>query len=259
VLSPLRTDPSRAAILLDIDGTLSPIVEYAAEAHVPEPTRQKLIEVARRYRIVACVSGRQASEARAMVAIGSISYLGAHGAELLRAGATESTLDPSVEQWARRIHEFGREVDNSDLRRRRVRIEDKRVIVAFHWRGAPDEDAAREAVDAIAARAEAAGFSTHWGRKVLEVRPPVRFDKGVGIASFLQGSDVDVAMYVGDDVTDVDAFRGLDRLVEDGRLARAIKVGVGSEEAPEEITAEADAVVEGTAGVAALLAALVAD
>ena len=258
-LLPLRADPSRTAILLDIDGTLAPIVEHAAEARVPEPTRQLLIKVAKRYAVVACVTGRQASEARAMVSIGSISYLGSHGAELLRAGWTESVLDPSVEPWARRIHEFGREADTSDLRRRRVRIEDKGAIVAFHWRGAPDEEAARTAVDALAARAEAAGLNTHWGRKVLEVRPPVRFDKGAGIAAFLEGVEVDTVMYVGDDVTDVDAFRGLTRLVEEGRIERAIRVGVNSEEAPAAVTGEADVLVDGTAGVAELLAALVAD
>jgi trehalose 6-phosphate phosphatase len=258
-LAPLRANPSRSAILLDIDGTLAPIVEHAADAHVPEPTRHLLIALSRRYAIVACVSGRQASEARAMVAIGSISYLGSHGAELLRAGSTESVLDPRVEQWARRIHEFGRDADTSDLRRSRVRIEDKGVIVAFHWRGAGDEEAARAAVDALAARAEAAGLTTHWGRKVLEVRPPVRFDKGVGITSFLEGADVDIAMYVGDDATDVDAFRGLTRLVESGQIQRAIRVGVASEEAPAEVTEEADIVVDGTEGVTTLLAALVAE
>src|SRR3981081_2825618 len=74
-LAPLRANPKSAAILLDIDGTLSPIVEPAPDAHVPEPTRQLLIGVANRYGLVACVSGRRASEARAMVSIGSISYL----------------------------------------------------------------------------------------------------------------------------------------------------------------------------------------
>ena len=95
-LAPLRANPSRAAVLLDIDGTLAPIVEYAAEAHVPENTQQLLIEIAKRYGVVACVSGRRASEARAMVAIGTISYIGSHGAELLRAGWTEPVLDQSA-------------------------------------------------------------------------------------------------------------------------------------------------------------------
>jgi trehalose 6-phosphate phosphatase len=258
-LAPLRAHPDRSAILFDIDGTLAPIVDNASDAHVPERTRQLLIQIARKYRVVACVSGRPASEARAMVSIGTISYLGQHGVELLRAGWTESVLDPSLDDWARRIHDFGREVDTPDLRRRRIRVEDKGVIAAFHWRGAPDEEAARAAIDAIAAKAEAAGLRTHWGRKVLEVRPAVRIDKGVGIVSFLADADVDAAMYVGDDTTDLDAFRGLTELLEEGRISRAVRVGVESEEGPSRLAEEADFVVEGTAGVRELLAVLVSD
>lgn len=258
-LAPIRADPSHAAILLDIDGTLAPIVDMAADARVPEGTRQLLISLARRYGVVACVSGRRASEARAIVAIGAISYLGSHGSELLRAGWTEARLDPRLEEWAQRMSDFGREADTTELRRLRVRIEDKGAIVAFHWRGAPDEQAARAAIDAIAARAQEAGFRTHWGRKVLEVRPPVRIDKGEGIKAFLADTDVKVAMYVGDDTTDLDAFRALAELADDGRIARAIRVGVSSEEAPSEIAAEADLVVEGTDGVRQLLSALTAD
>jgi len=242
-LAPLRADPASAAILLDIDGTLAPIVQHAGDANVPEGTRHLLIAVARRYGLVACVSGRRAKEARAMVSIGTISYIGSHGAELLRAGWTEPVLDPVLEDWARRIQDFGREADTTDLRRRRVRVEDKGAIVAFHWRGAP----------------EAAGLRTHWGRKVLEVRPPVRIDKGAGVIAFLEGAQLSAALYVGDDTTDVDAFRALDHLAQQGRIAHVIRVGVLSDEGPSEIAAEADVTVEGTEGVRELLAMLTAE
>src|SRR6202161_3341763 len=122
-LAPLRANPRRAAILLDIDGTLAPIVEHAADAHVPESTRQLLIAVARAYGLVGCVSGRRASEARAMVSIGSISYVGSHGVELLRSGWTEAVLDADVADWVRRIHDFGHENDTADIRKLRVRLE----------------------------------------------------------------------------------------------------------------------------------------
>jgi trehalose 6-phosphate phosphatase len=259
-LEPLRANPERVAILLDIDGTLAPIVDHASDAHVPESTRQLLIGVARTYALVGCVSGRRASEARAMVSIGTITYLGSHGVELLRSGWTEAVLDPGVADWVRRIQEFGREADTADTRKLRVRLEDKGAIVAFHWRGAPDEDAARSAIDAIAQRAQDAGLKTHWGRKVLEVRPPIKIDKGAGILRLLAepGADkIDSALYVGDDTTDLDAFRTLGELVDQGRLTRAVRVGVASEEGPSEITGEADIVVDGTEGVRTLLTALV--
>jgi trehalose 6-phosphate phosphatase len=94
---------------------------------------------------------------------------------------------------------------------------------------------------------------------VLEVRPPVRIDKGAGIAKLLEDADVDIALYVGDDTTDLDAFRALGQLVADGKLEHAVRVGVRSEEGPSAITAEADLVVDGTDGVSELLRLLVAD
>jgi trehalose 6-phosphate phosphatase len=244
--------------MFDIDGTLAPIVDHASDAHVPESTRQLLILVARRYGLVACVTGRRASEARAMVSIGSINYVGSHGVELLRAGWTEAVLDAGVADWIRRIQDFGRESDTADARKLRVRLEDKGPIVAFHWRGAPDEDAAKAAVDAIAQRAQATGLRTHWGRKVLEVRPPVKIDKGSGITRLLEevGPDIEMALYVGDDTTDIDAFRALGSLVEKGRLQRVLRVGVQSDEGPSEIHDEADVVVNGTQGVRELLTLL---
>src|SRR6476469_8234036 len=98
-LAPLRADPDHAAILLDIDGTLAPIVRHAADAHVPEATRALLIEIAKRYRVVGCVSGRRAATARQIVAIGTLAYVGNHGGELLRAGATRPEVDPELAEW----------------------------------------------------------------------------------------------------------------------------------------------------------------
>lgn len=258
-LAPLRGNPERAGILLDIDGTLAPIVAKPADAQVPADSRQLLAEVARRYGLVACVTGRRASEARALVSIGAISYLGAHGAELLRAGWTEPVLDRRLADWVGRIHEFGRQADTRDLRLLRIRLEDKGAILAFHWREAPDEEPARAALDAVAARASTLGLRTHWGRKVLEVRPPVQFDKGSGVTSFLADSNAQTVMYAGDDRTDLDAFRALVRLAEEGRITKAIRVGVQSDEAPEEILSEADVVVEGPDGVKDLLRLLLDD
>ena len=226
---------------------------------MPEATRKLLIAIARRYALVACVSGRRASEARAMVSIGTIVYLGSHGAELLEAGWTESVLDPSLEEWAGRIAAFRREADTSELRRRRVRIEDKGPIVAFHWRGATDEQAARAAIDTLAEHAQEAGFEVHWGRKVMEARPPVRIDKGAGISSLLARREYGAALYAGDDVTDLDAFRALRRMQQEGALKRAVCVGVRSEDGPEAIRQEADLLVDGTEGMQELLAALLAD
>jgi trehalose 6-phosphate phosphatase len=257
-LEPLRADPARAAILLDVDGTLAPIVRHADDAHVPEPTRIPLIAIAKRYGLVACVSGRRAATARRIVSLGSITYVGNHGAELLRGGSTAVELDPDMAAWAQRVQRFAASAWTDDMHRLRVRGEDKDAIAAFHWRGAPDEAAAEAAVRELASRAEEAGFLVHWGRKVLEVRPPVEMHKGKGIERLLRGSGIEVALYAGDDRTDLDAFRTLRELVAAGDLSQAVCVGVVDEETPDAISAEADLVVEGPLGVRALLEALAA-
>jgi trehalose 6-phosphate phosphatase len=258
LLSPLRADPANSAILLDVDGVLAPIVEQPDDAHMPETTRRPLIEIAKRYGTVACVSGRRASDARRIVSLGSIAYLGSHGSEVLRAGTIAPELDRELQAWTRRVQGFTHDAFGTELKDLRVRLEDKEAIAAFHWRGVPDEEGAQQAVAEVARRAEDAGFVTHWGKKVLEIRPPVRIDKGAGIVRLLRDADLAAAMYVGDDLTDVDAFRGLDELREKGVVRHTIKVGVASDEGPPELEREADVMVDGTAGVRELLQALIA-
>jgi len=258
LLEPLRREPERSAVLLDVDGVLAPIVAQPEDAHMPETTRRPLIEIARRYGTVACVSGRRASDARRIVSLGSIAYLGNHGSEVLRPGAIAPELDRELQAWTRRIQGFMREAYDDELRRLRVRVEDKEAIAALHWRAVPDEESAERAIRAVAERAEGAGYKTHWGRKVLEIRPPVRIDKGAGIVGLLRDTELVAAIYVGDDTTDIDAFRGLAELVELGRLGCAVRVGVRSDEGPAALQEEADAMVDGTAGVRELLKALLA-
>ena len=255
-MRPLKANPERSAVLLDVDGVLAPIVLHPDDAHMPESTRRPLIEVARRYGVVACVSGRRASDARRIVALGSIAYLGSHGSEVLMPGAIAPQLDRELQAWTRRVQNFAHEHFTEDLRKLRVRLEDKEAIAALHWRGVPDEEEAQAAIEDVAAAAERAGFTSHWGRKVLEIRPPVRIDKGAGIINLLRDRDLAVALYVGDDTTDLDAFRGLTELVDRDRLGTAVRVGVRSEEGPSELAREADIMVDGTDGVRGLLQAL---
>ena len=249
-LAPLRSDPAHAGVLLDIDGTLAPIVRHAADAGVPERTRSLLTAVSRRYGFVACVSGRQAFEARRIVSIGSITYIGNHGAEVLRGGGTATDVDSELSTWGRRIGEFVAAQDAQLLHRNRIRLEDKGAISAFHWRGAPDESAAEHLVAGIASEAEKAGFVVHWGRKVLEVRPPLEFDKGTGIARLLRDAELDAALYAGDDTTDLDAFRALEG------LELGVRVAVASAESPAELREAADLVVGSPAELLELLRAL---
>jgi trehalose 6-phosphate phosphatase len=256
-LRPLTADPSAAGIFCDIDGTLAPIVDRPEDAHVHESASRLLGRLGRRYGLVACVSGRPVSEARRLVGVGAIGYVGSHGAEIQAPGQKRPQLIDAFASWQEKVAGFVAErQEDRDLKVLRVRVEDKGPIKAFHWRGAPDEEAAHTWLANVADEAQDAGLDIHWGRKVLEIRPPVHVDKGEGIKSLVEGRPVRIALYGGDDVTDLDAFDALDALVASGDLDAAIKVGVRSEEGPKAIIDRADLVVDGVEGFAEVLAAL---
>jgi trehalose 6-phosphate phosphatase len=253
-LAPLTEDPARSALFFDVDGTLSPIVERAVDAHVPKATSQLLGRLSRRYGCVACISGRDAHEVRRLVGVGGIAYAGLHGAELLPPHARRAETVPEFARFAPEVKRFVGQRDTPALRALRVRIEDKGPIMTFHWRGAPDEDAALAHVRRLAEEAEAEGLATHWGRKVLEIRPPVQVDKGQAVRRLVEQVAPSAALYAGDDVTDLDAFAALAELAGGG--LRIVRVGVRSDEGPREIVDQADVVVDGVKGVQEVLAAL---
>jgi trehalose 6-phosphate phosphatase len=253
-LRPLTDHPARAAILCDIDGTLAPIVERAEEARVPPAATRVLAELSRRYAVVACVSGRSAVDAKRLAGVGAIAYAGGHGAELLWPGDPQPHVAPEFERYAARVHEFAAAHDGDELRTLGIRIEDKGPIVAFHWRGAPDEDAAHGRLREIADETD--GLAAHWGRKVLEIRPPVPITKARAVEQLIAMPEVRAALYGGDDTTDLDAFDALDAAVAAGTLDTAVKVGVVSSEGPRAIADRADLTVQGPAGFLEVLHAL---
>ena len=252
-LRPLTEDPAKAAVFCDIDGTLAPIVHRAEEAHVPGEVSKLLAGLGRRYGCVACISGRAAAEARRLVGVGSISYAGSHGAELLEPGRSDPRIIPEFKSWEGRVKRFAAERDTRDQRMLRVRIEDKGPIAAFHWRGVPDEQAARSHLEHVAEEAEAAGLATHWGRKVLEIRPPLPLDKGRAVRELVAAKRPRTALFGGDDATDLDAFEALESLVSEGELDAAVRVGVRSDEGPAAIVDRADVVVDGVGGFVRVL------
>lgn len=252
-LEPLRSQPGRAAILTDVDGTLAPIVERAEDAAVPARAREALAVLSGRYALVGCISGRRAMEARRLVGLDSLAYAGNHGLELLLPGEDEPQLDPSIVGREDEAAEFVAGLDGDRLQTVGLRREDKGPIQALHWRGSEDEAGAESRAHEIAVEAGKAGLEPRWGRKVLELRPLGGGGKDGAIASLLADERLDRATYAGDDRTDLDAFRRLRELREEGQLSAAICVGVLSAEAPAELAEEADVTVGGLDGWLAIL------
>ncbi len=228
----LSEDPARAAVLLDVDGTLAPIVERPEDARVPDETRRELARLAGRYALVACVSGRPGVDVERMLDVPGVAIVGEHGLELA----------PEAGHWADAIATFAGGVDWP--------VERKPLSLTFHFRRVDDEAAARAYLTRVADAAEAVGLVPRWGRMVLEIRPPVDAHKGTAVRALVTRAGVSRALYAGDDTTDIDAFRGLDE------LELGVRIAVDSGEAPPDLVAAADLVVDGTDGVLALLRAL---
>jgi trehalose-phosphatase len=231
-LARLAAEPGRAALLFDVDGTLAPIVPDPAAARVPDATRRELARLAGRYALVGCVTGRPAAVAREIVGVDGLEYVGEHGLE----------LEPAAAEWAPRIHAFAERVDWP--------VESKPLAVAFHYRTAPDPEAARERLEGVAVAALEEGFRTRWGRMVLEVLPPVDASKGTAVARLLEARSLRRALFAGDDVTDLDAFAALDG------LEVAVRVAVGSSEAPVLLAEQADLLLTSPESLVELLAQL---
>jgi trehalose 6-phosphate phosphatase len=253
----LRAEPARTAILTDVDGTLAPIVERPEQAAVPVRASELLAALSERYGLVGCISGRQALEARRLVGVDALAYAGNHGFELLLPGASELRLDAALTGREEEAAEFVASLDG-ELEKCGLRREDKGPIQALHWRGAADERAAEARAREIAAVAGRAGLEPRWGRKVLELRPVGGGGKDAAVAALLADRNLRVAVYAGDDRTDLDAFRRLRELREEGGLEKALCVGVISPEAPPELPEECDLAVDGPQGWLELLAELAA-
>ena len=252
-LEPLLTDPARAAVLTDVDGTLAPIVARPEEAAVPARASAVLAELSARFGLVGCISGRRALEARRLVGVEGIAYAGNHGFELLLPGEEEPRLDPAVAGREGDAASFLAGLDAAKLEAVELRREDKGPIQALHWRGAADERAAQAHAHEIAAEAGRSGLEPRWGRKVLELRPAGGGGKDAAVAALLAGREIAVAAYAGDDRTDLDACRRLRELRDEGRLEASVCVGVASAEAPPELAEESDLTVAGPTGWLELL------
>jgi trehalose 6-phosphate phosphatase len=231
-LARLAAEPGRAAILLDVDGALAPIVPRPEQATVPPETRAELERLDARYALVACITGRSADDARRVVGVPRLTYVGLHGLE----------LDPEAERYRDRIQSFAAAADWP--------AEDKGLAVAFHYRNVEDEAAARAKLEGIADRARAAGLRAHFGRKILEILPPVEANKGTAVRRLLERAELRRALYAGDDRTDLDAFRGLEG------LELGVRVAVASAEGPPELRETADLVVDGPAELLEVLRGL---
>lgn len=247
--------PRPSGLFADIDGTLSPIVPVPDEAIVPAQTRAALAALAARLDLVAAVTGRAVEDARRMVGLDQIGYIGNHGIERWQDGRV--LIHPEAEPYAPRV--------GSTLRRLAtlsplpgVLFEDKGATGTIHYRLAPAPTETRVTLlEAIAGLPDAAGLRIVEGRMVINILPPLRIDKGQAIAEVVEQRNLRGAVFLGDDVTDLDGMRAL-RTLRQTRGIATLGVAVLSPEGPPELLTLADASVASVVEIGALLEGIVA-
>jgi trehalose-phosphatase len=232
LLLQLAADPARAGLFLDFDGVLAPIVDRPEDAAPPAETRAELERLVGTYAVVAVVSGRASDDVRERVGVDGVVCVGSHGLE----------LEPQADRWRRVLAAFA-----ADAPWPPEEIEVKGLAVAFHFRGRADERQAVRELDSIAEAAREEGLVARYGRKILEVLPPVGSHKGTVVRRLLEERGLRRALAAGDDTTDIDAFAALDG------LEVAVRVAVASDEAPRVLLESADLVLASTTDFLALL------
>jgi len=234
-------------LITDLDGTISPLTGAPAEATVSPACRRHLEAIAARVALVAVVTGRTAEEARRIVDLEGVVYVGLHGFSLAMppvwskaAMATYTVLTRSI------LDDLGRTITLPG-----IVFEDKGPLIALHYRQTPDPAAARQAIlDAIAAAPMARRFAMYEGKMMVELRPPIpSVHKGTALRHLATERGLRSVLYLGDDVTDADAFR----VLREASAFRGASVVVGSRETPREVLDAADYRVEGVDDVERLL------
>ena len=250
-LDQVRALAERAGVFLDFDGTLSEIAAVP-EAAVAIPGAAETLEgLARRFRLVALVTGRQVAEVeRRMGRPEGVRVFGLYGLERdsgdepsSRASAPGSR---AVEEVLPRVLEIAAGIPGS-------LVEPKGPNLAVHYRLSPDPEAARAGlVRALEPLAQGAGLKLIEGKKVLELVPFRSPSKGDVVAR--EAAGLQAVLYAGDDAADIQAFAALDELAQRG--VRTVKVAVRSAETPPGLLEAADLAVEGPAGLLGMLRGL---
>ena len=246
----LAAQPSAAALVLDFDGVLAPIIEDPEASAMPERAAISLAPLAAALSTVAVISGRPASFLAGRVRVPGIRLLGSYGMEEIRDG--NGQLSPAATAWLAAVGSAREELTALLGTLPGVRIEVKPASVAVHWRQASDRQAAAaEVEDATARVAAATGLRLEPGKLVSELRPPIDVDKGSAVAALIRETRPAVTVYAGDDLGDLPALR----VVRDaGGYGLAIDHGA---ETDPKLLAAADEVIAGTEGFADWLAGLV--
>lgn len=225
----------RFGLFVDYDGTISKIVPNYKEAQIDKLCKQYLVVLCEQLPMVAAVSGRAAATIQRWINIDKMIYVGNHGMERWQNGKSvvPQELREYSENMIKVVHEITPLLDAEG-----IFIEDKNLSIAIHYRMNPNHEQAEIMVMQIASQAAAKyGLQIMHNKMIVELVPPTTINKGAAINSLIKEYGLDSAIYIGDDVTDIDAFKAI-RDNDSSANFHGLALGVISRETPAGLTGE---------------------
>jgi len=237
-------------LVFDVDGTIAEIAPTAEAVKVTPGCQKYLMSLVRRLPLVAAISGRLATVVRQLVGVEGVVYNGNHGLEQWIDGKVE--VRPEAQSYVAKIAAVIKELGPT-LHPLGVKFEDKGAGLVFHYRTLPNREEVIETIlKAISRSSAARPFNIDRARAVIELRPPLEISKGSMLKELVESYHLRAAVYMGDDVADIDAFSTMQALSQ-GAEFKGLAIGVVGEEAPPEVAERADLILKGVSEVEAFL------
>ncbi|MBU2609295.1 MAG: trehalose-phosphatase [Chloroflexi bacterium] len=240
----LRRSPF--GLVTDVDGTISPTAPTPQQAEVTPLCRRYLELLCQQIALVAAVSGRSAAQVAEMVDIGGMVYIGNHGLERWVNGRPELTREARGYQamMAAALSEL-----KPLLSMEGIIIENKGVTATIHYRRSPDPASAEKQIaETLQNSSQASKLHAMPGRMAINLLPPVATNKGTATSDLIREYGLRSGVYLGDDVTDIDAFKAIHDYPQETGF-HGLAIGVISEEMPEMFTGEVDFTLNGVRDV----------
>ena len=233
-------------LITDVDGTISQTAPSPQQAQVSSLCRHYLSILCRHLALVAAISGRPAANARNMIGIDGMVYIGNHGLERWADGHSELTKEAKhypgivnavIEELAPLLSIEG------------IRIENKGITASIHYRLCPEPESARRAILAAFQKSpQMRKLRIIQGRKAIDILPKLDVNKGTATQDLIQSYNLRGGIYLGDDLTDIDAFRAI-HTPSPNLAFRGFAIGIISQEMPENFLAEVDFTLNGVSDV----------
>jgi len=243
-----------AGLFSDFDGTLSPMASTPDGASIAPGVREVLRALASQIELVGIVTGRAVDDARARVDLPDLLYVGNHGLEWAERGKhiDHPAGVAAAESVTKALQRIFNELDGA-ITTAGLIFEDKRLSGSIHYRLCEDPVEMGLILGRITERiAESFGLHVASGKMVFELRPSASVSKGTALTEIVLQRGLRAAVFLGDDVTDVDGFRALREMREEHRLA-TLAVGVLTPDTAPSVIEESDVLLDGVDDVVHML------